>query len=80
MRLISGLMLYLIASVVNAQIQVQDDLKRTVVLQAPAKRIISLAPHVTELLYAAGASDQLVGVVNYSDYPEQAKKIPQIGS
>ena len=80
MRFISGLMLYLIVTSVNAQIQVQDDLGRSVTLQSPAKRIISLAPHVTELLYAAGASDQVVGVVNYSDYPEQAKRIQQIGS
>jgi len=80
MRFISGLMLYLIVTCVNAQIQVEDDLGRSVILQMPAQRIISLAPHVTELLYAAGASDQLVGVVSYSDYPEQAKKIPQVGS
>ena len=80
MHFISGLMLYLIVTSVNAQIQVQDDLGRSVTLQSPAKRIISLAPHVTELLYAAGASDQVVGVVNYSDYPEQAKRIQQIGS
>ena len=43
-------------------------------------RIISLAPHLTEMVYSAGAGDQLVGVVNYSDYPQQAKTLPIIGS
>ena len=80
MRLVSGLVLYLIVLTVQAQILVEDDLGRTIILQKPAERIISLAPHVTELLYAAGASDQMVGVVSYSDYPEQAKKIQQVGN
>ncbi|WP_319557482.1 cobalamin-binding protein [Thiomicrorhabdus sp.] len=42
-------------------------------------RIISLAPHLTEMIYSAGAGDHLVGVVNYSDYPPQAEKLPVIG-
>ncbi|MBV1878969.1 MAG: cobalamin-binding protein [Pseudomonadales bacterium] len=46
----------------------------------PARRIISLTPHITELVYAAGAGAQLVGVVAYSDYPPQAQSIRQIGS
>ncbi|WP_296831988.1 cobalamin-binding protein [Thiomicrospira sp.] len=45
-----------------------------------AKRIISLAPSLTELVYSAGAGDQLVGVVNYSDYPEAALSVPIVGS
>lgn len=45
-----------------------------------AHRIISLAPHLTEMVYSAGAGDKLVGVVNYSDYPQDAKKKPIIGS
>ncbi|WP_329604193.1 cobalamin-binding protein [Undibacterium nitidum] len=49
-------------------------------LEKPAKRIISLAPHITELVFAAGASNALVGVSEYSDYPEDAKKIASIGS
>ena len=39
-----------------------------------------MAPHVTELLFAAGGGDRIVGAVNYSDYPEAAKRIPRIGS
>ncbi|MBN2646703.1 MAG: cobalamin-binding protein [Thiotrichales bacterium] len=45
-----------------------------------APRIIALAPHLTELVYSAGAGDYLVGVVNYSDYPPAAKQLPVIGS
>jgi len=47
---------------------------------APARpRIVSLAPHLTELVYAAGAGDLLVGVVEYSDYPAEARSLPRIG-
>ena len=45
----------------------------------PAQRIVSLAPHITELLFAAGAGGHLVGNVDYGDYPPEAKKIPQVG-
>lgn len=45
-----------------------------------AQRIISLAPHLTEMVYSAGAGDKLVGVVNYSDYPKEALNQPIIGS
>jgi iron complex transport system substrate-binding protein len=46
---------------------------------AELKRIVSLAPHVTELIYAVGAGARLVGVVEYSDYPPEANTIPRIG-
>jgi len=48
-------------------------------LASPARRIVSLAPNVTELLYAAGAGNFVVGAVAYSDYPEAAKSIPRVG-
>ncbi|MDH5425607.1 MAG: cobalamin-binding protein [Gammaproteobacteria bacterium] len=57
-----------------------DDDGYSVSFSSPAKRIISLAPHATELLFAAGASVQVVATVSYSDFPEQAKTIPRIGS
>lgn len=44
------------------------------------ERIISLAPHITELLFAVGAGEQLVGVMSYSNYPEAANSIPVIGN
>lgn len=43
------------------------------------QRIISLAPHITEMVFSAGAGDRLVGVVSYSDYPKAALDIPIIG-
>ena len=45
----------------------------------PAQRIVTLAPHLTELVYTAGAGDRLVGVVAWSDYPPAARELPQIG-
>ena len=64
----------------SAQITVRDAMDRTLVLEKPATRVISLAPHITEVVYAAGAGEQLVGAVSYSDYPEAAKAIPRVGS
>ncbi len=63
----------------QAEITVQDDTGQQIVLPQPAKRIISLAPHITEQLYAIGAGEQLVGAVDYSNYPEGAKQLPRVG-
>ena len=63
----------------STPIQVVDDAGRTVTLKVPARRIVSLAPNTTELLFAAGAGAAVVGASRYSDYPEAAKRIPQIG-
>lgn len=79
-RILFFLMLFLQLTISYAEIRVRDDLGRDIVIPAPAKKIISLAPHVTELLYAAGASNQLTGAVDFSDYPEVAKQIPRVGS
>ena len=62
-----------------ATVSVVDDSGHTVTLAAPAQRIVSLAPHTTELLFAAGAGHQLVGVSEYSDFPAAAKQIPSVG-
>ncbi|ALP52890.1 ABC transporter substrate-binding protein [Candidatus Tenderia electrophaga] len=62
-----------------AAIQVRDDAGTLVQLVAPAQRIVSLAPHNTELLFAAGAGERIVGAVSYSDYPPAANDIPRIG-
>jgi iron complex transport system substrate-binding protein len=67
------------AVLAHAEVQVTDDTGAVLRLPTPAKRIISLAPHVTETLFAAGAGDRIVGAVEYSDYPEAAKKIPRVG-
>ncbi len=66
-------------SAANAAITVRDDDGNPVTLQKPAQRVIAMAPHVTELLFAAGGADRIVGAVTYSDYPEAAKSLPRIG-
>lgn len=68
------------AAAKNNKISAIDSEGKQVVLAAPATRIVSLSPHITELLFAAGAGDRLVGVVEYSDYPAEARKIKRIGS
>jgi len=64
----------------GAAITVQDDAGNTITLTKPAQRVISTAPHITELLFAAGGGERVVGVMSYSDYPEAAKRLPVIGS
>ena len=63
----------------HAAITVNDDDGKPVTLQKPAQRVVALAPHVTELLFAAGGAEKIVGAVSYSDYPEAAKQIPRVG-
>ena len=63
----------------SADVSVVDDTGATVRLVQPARRIVSLAPHMTETLFAAGAGERMVGAVEYSDYPEAAKKLARVG-
>jgi len=78
--LTAALMAGLSITCAQAAITVKDDGGQTVTVAKPALRIISLAPSVTELLFAAGGGSRVVGAVNYSDFPEAAKRIPRIGS
>jgi len=64
----------------QAEVRVVDDYGREVLLAAPAGRVVSLAPHLTELMYAAGAGAKLAGAIDYSDYPPEAKALPRVGS
>ena len=64
----------------SAQVMVRDDYGHEVRLERPASRIVSLAPHLTEILYAAGAGERLVGAVDFSDYPAAARALPRVGS
>jgi len=61
-------------------LSIVDDYGRTVELHGVPQRIVSVAPSPTEILFAVGAGSQIVGVDNYSDYPAEAKSLPQIGS
>ncbi len=60
-------------------VSVKDFLGRTVQLDNPPQRIISLAPNMTELIYALGAEDRLIGVTTYCNYPEDAQAKPIMG-
>lgn len=64
----------------SERIKVIDDRGDKLTLVGHARRIISLAPHITELLFAAGAGDRVVGTVDYSDFPPAAQLIPRIGN
>ncbi len=73
------LILLCAAAIARADLIVTDATGASIRLAAPARRIVSLAPHITELLYAAGAGDKLVGNVDYGNYPPQAKALPRVG-
>lgn len=62
-----------------AEVMATDDTGAQVKLPAAARRIVSLAPHITELLFAAGAGARIIGTVDYSDYPPPAKRIARVG-
>jgi iron complex transport system substrate-binding protein len=57
-----------------------DGMERDVVLPSPAQRIVSIAPSNTEILFAIGAGDQVVGRDEVSDYPPEALEVASIGS
>ena len=78
-RLVPFLLLMVASTYSTAAITVTDDLGNTVTIEHPAQRVISLAPHVTELIFTAGAGTKIIGTVKYSDFPEAAKNIPRIG-
>lgn len=69
----------LYSSLCGAEIRVIDDTGNAVTLAGPAKRIVSLAPHLTELLFSLHVGSRVVGTVRFSDYPEAAKSIPVLG-
>ncbi|MEO5377165.1 MAG: cobalamin-binding protein [Magnetococcus sp. DMHC-6] len=61
-------------------IQAIDATGQPITLTAPARRVITLAPNLTEILFAAGAGAQVKGVVDFSNYPPQAQALPHVGS
>jgi iron complex transport system substrate-binding protein len=80
MRLTVLFLCFFYANLVFSEAVVRDDYGNEVRLAAPAARIVSLAPHLTELLYAAGAGSRLVGAVDFSDFPAAARSLPRVGS
>ncbi len=79
-RLVLWLCLLLLALPAQAvAVRVVDDAGQTIEFAQPPQRIISLTPHLTELLFAVGAGVQLVGVDSASDYPKAALALPRVG-
>ena len=72
--------LWVTNNITYAEVSVVDDTGSKITLESPAKKIISLSPGLTELIFSAGGGDYLKGVVSYSNFPEAANKVPQIGS
>lgn len=63
----------------TAEVRASDDAGATIILPAPASRIVSLAPHATELLFAIGAGAKVIGVLEGSNHPEAARNLPTVG-
>ena len=78
LALAAALLLATAARADTAPLRLVDDAGHTVALAQPAQRIVALAPHLTELVYAAGAGRQLVAVGKYSDFPPEALAKPVI--
>ncbi|RJF72200.1 ABC transporter substrate-binding protein [Deinococcus cavernae] len=69
------------AAATRYPLTVTDDLGRTVTLRSEPKRIVAMMPSHTEILFAIGAGDKLVGIDEYSNYPRAATdKLPKVGS
>ena len=77
--LASSVLTLIAAPLAHAEFVIKDDTGQELRLKEAPKRIVSLAPHVTETLFAAGGGSKIVGTVDYSDYPEAAKKLPRVG-
>ena len=81
LQLVCGLAaLFSISYQAPAAVSALDDTGQTVTLPKPATRIISMAPNLTEILFHIEAGSQIVGVVEYSDFPPEALDIPKIGA
>ena len=78
-RVILTNLLFCFATTAYAAISVVDDDGNNISLSSAATRIVSLAPHATELLFAIQAGDRLVGTVEHSDYPAAAQRLKRIG-
>jgi len=73
------LLAWVLCAAAHGEVRVVDDAGTTVTLPRPAQRIVSLAPHATEMLFAAGAGGALVGAVARSDWPPAARGVPRVG-
>lgn len=67
------------AAAPSPAIGLTDGMGRQIELPAPAQKIVSMAPSNTEILFAIGAGHQVIGRDSFSDYPEEAKKVEEVG-
>ena len=79
LRVLVGVALTCLGSQVFA-VEVADDRGQTVSLDAPAGRVVTLAPHLTEILFHIGSGGLLVGVMDHSDFPAGAQHLPRVGN
>lgn len=79
LRLLTAIVLSALTVQAYSVVEVYDDEGTQITLAIPAQRIVSLAPSLTELIYSAGAGENLVGVVEHSDFPAAAKALPIVG-
>jgi iron complex transport system substrate-binding protein len=63
----------------RAEFTVTDDSGHAVTLAVPAARVVSLAPHLTEMVFAVGGGGTVKAVIRYSDYPAAARELPVVG-
>ncbi len=78
--LVLGLAVLRALPAAGAAIALTDDLGREVRLESPARRVVTLAPFLTELAFSAGAGASVVGVSAYSDFPPRAAHLPQVAT
>ena len=64
----------------SASLTVRDEAGREVIFSFPPRRIVSLAPNITEILFSLGLDEEIVGVSIHCNFPEKAKSKPRVGS
>lgn len=78
--LIAALLCPLVAQAAAAPFDLVDDHGRHWQFSRPPQRVVALAPHLTELVFAAGGGDRMVGAAQGSDYPDAARALPETGN
>ena len=76
---LAGLLLFLVSLPLYSAVELRQSSGEALVLEQPAQRIITLAPHLAELVYSAGAGESLLATVEYSDFPAEVAQLPRIG-
>jgi iron complex transport system substrate-binding protein len=79
LRAVAGVAVGIATALAHAAVAAVDDNGRSIALAVPAQRIVSLAPHATEILFALGAGGRIVGAIAASDWPAAARSVPRVG-